>query len=129
MSVFFSVIFLRFVFAASSFKQQLSMWECLPLAQSSRAVSNPSGGWGWGVAMTFCLSNTLYLHSRRRLIVCPWLHHSDCLLFGLILHGWKYSFPFKENIIDEGGGESSTVRSKEKNAETLWLYLVGLTAP
>lgn len=43
-SVCFSVIFLRFVFVTSSFKQQLSMWECLTLAQSSRAVSNPSGG-------------------------------------------------------------------------------------
>lgn len=86
----FSLIFLRFVFVTSPFKQQLSMWECLTLAQSSRAVSNPFGG----VAMTFCLSNTLYLHSGSRLIVSLWLHRSDRLLFGLILHGWKCSFLF-----------------------------------
>lgn len=40
----FSGIFLLSVFVTSTLEQQLSMWECLTLAQSSRAVSNPSQG-------------------------------------------------------------------------------------
>lgn len=88
------------------------MWECLTAAQSSRAVSNPSRGEGVGVALTFCFSNTLYLHSGSKLIVCLWSHPSCCLLLGLILPEWNIS------VLGKGDMSlmviSSSVRKKIK---------------